>query len=73
MCEFSPVQFGSCWYTSSISKRRAKARGSITDVQLGRASGSTEVIAARSWRISQRYYQTVCLYFADHVNSTPQE
>jgi len=57
MCEFSPVQFGSCWYTSSLSKRRAMARGSITDVWLGGASGSTEVTAARSWRIGQRYYR----------------
>jgi len=29
---------------------------SITNVWLGGASGGTEVIAARSWRIGQRYY-----------------
>jgi len=30
--------------------------GSITDMRLGGASGGIEVIAARSWRIGQRYY-----------------
>ena len=46
---------GSCWYSLSLSGWWAMAQGSITDVWLGGASGGTEVIAARSWRISQRY------------------
>lgn len=44
------------WYTRSLSKWQAMARGSITDVLLGGASGTTEVITARSWRVGQKYY-----------------
>ena len=55
--ELSCCPVGSCWWIPSLSKRRALARGSITDVRLGWASGSTEVKAARSWRISQRYHK----------------
>jgi len=54
--ESSCCSVGTCWSNPSLSKRRASAQGSITDVRLGGASGGTEVIAARSLRIGQRYH-----------------
>jgi len=47
---------GTCWWNLSLSKRRATAPGSITDMRLGGASGGTEVKVAQSRRIGQRYY-----------------
>ena len=52
--ELLSVQFS--WYNPSLSKWRASAPGRITEVRLGGARGGTEVIAARSRRIGQRYY-----------------
>ena len=54
--ELSCCLVGTCGYNPSLSKWRASAQGSITDVRLGGASGGTEVIAARSLRIGRRYY-----------------
>jgi len=53
---FSPVQS----VLVGIIRVSVSGLGSITDVWLDGASGGTEVIAAQSWRIGQRYYR--CLY-----------
>jgi len=61
-CCMSCCSVGSCWWNPSLSERQASALGNITDVRLGGANGSTEVIAAQSRRIGQRYYihQSTC-------------
>ena len=40
-CCMSCCSVGTCWYTPSLRQWRASARGSITDVRLGGASGGT--------------------------------